>query len=94
MAQLAANLTANALTHGDPGAPVNFDARTVDDQFVAPPAMTDQVFPWAASRSAAFFRPARQSGGNPLLSSSFTDLFSLKYTRRPGLFDEVMYTIA
>jgi len=63
MAQLAANLIANALTHGDPAAPVRFEARTAGDLFIL--SVANQGEPIPPAWIARLFQPFSRGGARP-----------------------------
>jgi signal transduction histidine kinase len=64
MAQLAANLVANALTHGDPSAAVHFAARTIGDRFELSVANKGNPIPeaWMGRLFQPFARGRAQPG--------------------------------
>jgi signal transduction histidine kinase len=55
IAQLASNLLANAIAHGDPTAPVRLDATTTEDAFVL--SVTNAGAPISPSVQARLFQP-------------------------------------
>lgn len=68
IAQLASNLLANAITHGDPDSPVTFDAATIGDQFNLSVANGGEPIPDAVMEHLfqPFFRGAIRPSRNGL----------------------------
>jgi signal transduction histidine kinase len=65
IAQLASNLIANALTHGDAGSPVSVTARAEDGAFVLSVTNAGEAIP--AATLGRLFQPYARSAGGPSL---------------------------